>query len=243
MIVRCGRQVILLSLMEKCIQNDIHVISLNTDGVEVKLKHNQLDLYNRLVKQVEQHFNVEFESEKYQKIIYQNVNSYLAVLENGQLKKKGATFLTNPDLGSSVDFLVIPKILELHFTKNLSPEEILEDSEKYGLTIFDFCASQKADRSYTVEWMNQKQQRLNRYYVSKSGGYLYKCRWQEKQHPKTKISYSTYTKIHMLKGWGVQLYNNHIPKPLKDYKIDYRYYLNEANTVISELRNHNQNKI
>ena len=47
----------------------------------------------------------------------------------------------------------------------------------------------------------------------------------------------------MLKGWGVQLYNNHIPKPLKDYKIDYRYYLNEANTVISELRNHNQNKI
>lgn len=220
--VRCGGQLILLWLIEQCIINKIHVISCNTDGLEVKLHKNQFDLYLSLVKQAEQKFKVQFEREIYKKIVYSNVNSYIAILENGSLKKKG-DFVTNPELGSSVDFLVIPKCLELYFAKGIKPEEILKDPLKYDLHIYDFCASFKVNKDYTVWWNNEKQQRLNRFYVSDKSPYLYKL----------KNSKSTFD--NMLKGWGVQLFNVFEEKKFSDYKVDNKFYLSKINTIISEL--------
>lgn len=222
--VRCGGQLILLTLMEKCIVSDIDVISLNTDGLEVIVENTKIDLYLSLVKQVEQQFNVQFEREKYSKIMYSSVNDYIAVLENGSLKKKGM-FVTHPELGNSTDFLIIPKLLEQYFVYGIKPEEAI----KKDWHIFDFCASQKVDKSYFVEWYGKKQQRLNRYYVSKKGAYLYKCR--------------NGSKSHMLKGFGVQIYNNHVDQNISKYNIDYSYYLKQVNTIISDIKNHNQLKL
>lgn len=229
--VRCGGQLILLWLIEQCIINGIEVISTNTDGLEVRVKRTELDLYLSLVKKAEQKFNITFEREFYKKIIYSNVNCYLAILENGSLKKKGSLFLTHPELGNSVDFLVVPKCLELYFVQGLKPEQVLSDPKKYGLHIYDFCASFKVNKDYTVLWNNQKQQRLNRFYVSKNAPYLYK-----QKNTKSKPD-------NMLKGWGVQIYNLHEEKEFEDYKIDYTYYLSEINKVISELHRHNQLKL
>lgn len=226
--VRCGGQLILLWLTEQCVINNLEVISLNTDGLEVKLKRTDLDLYLSLVRKTEQKFNVTFEREFYKKIIYSNVNCYLAILENGSLKKKGSLFLTHPELGNSVDFLVIPKCLELYFVKGLKPEEVLNNPKQYDLHIYDFCASFKVSKNYTVLWNKQKQQRLNRFYVSKNAPYLYKQK-DTKSKPDN-----------MLKGWGIQIYNLHEEKEFVDYKIDYTYYLSEINKVISELHRHNQ---
>jgi len=237
--VRCGGQLILLTLMEKCILNDIDVLSLNTDGLEVMVPNDKIDIYLQAVKETEQKFNVQFEREKYKSIVYSTVNDYIAVLENGQLKKKGL-FVTQPELGNGVDFLIIPKLLEQYFTKGIKPEVAIQDVDKYS--IFDFCASQKVDKSFTVEWNETKQQRLNRYYVSK-GPYLYKCKWVEKVDKQTKLTYNVYTKQHMLKGWGVQIYNGHTDQPLNKYKLDYRFYLSQVNKIISELERHHQIKL
>ena len=228
--VRCGGQLILLWLIEQCILNGIEVISVNTDGLEARLKKTDLDLYLSLVKKTEQKFNVTFEREFYKKIIYSNVNSYLAVMENGSLKKKGQ-FVTNPELGSSVDFLVIPKCLEIYFTQGIKPEQVLENPKEYGLHIYDFCASFKVSKDYQVLWNNSYQQRLNRFYVSKGAPYLYKLK-SSKSKPDN-----------MLKGWGVQLFNNFEEKEFKDYKIDHSYYLSEINSQISELKRNNQLKL
>lgn len=220
--VRCGGQLILLTLMEKCILNDIDVISLNTDGLEVIVENTKMDLYLSLVKEVEHQFNVSFEREKYNKIVYSSVNDYIAVLENGNLKKKGM-FVTDPELGNSVNFLIIPKLLEQYFIHGIQPDQAITSSKYH---IYDFCASQKVDKTFTVEWNGQKQQRLNRYYVKRNGGYLYKCKDKSKHH--------------MLKGWGVQIYNKHEEKPLTQYDIDYRYYIAEVKKIISTIENHNQ---
>ena len=47
----------------------------------------------------------------------------------------------------------------------------------------------------------------------------------------------------MLKGWGVQLFNNFEEKDFEDYKIDHSYYLSEINSLISELQRNNQLKL
>ncbi len=221
--------------MEKCILSGFDVLSLNTDGLEVIVPNDSIDIYLRLVKEVEDKFNVQFEREKYKSIVYSSVNDYIATLENGQLKKKGM-FVTQPELGNSSDFLIIPKLLEQYFIKGISPEDAIH--KEYS--IFDFCASQKVDRSYTVEWNDIKQQRLNRYYVSK-GPYMYKCRWVEKEDKKNKdIKYNVYTKDHMLKGNGVTIYNNHKEASLDTYGIDYTFYIAQTKKIISELERHHQ---
>jgi hypothetical protein len=225
--VRCMGQLILLTLMEKCILNKIDVISMNTDGLEVKLHPDKYNLYLNLVALVEKQFNVQFEREQYKKIVYSNVNSYVAITESGSIKKKGQ-FVTNPDLGNSVDFLVIAKLLEQYFVYGVNPKEVLSNPTKYNLHIYDFCASFKVNRDYQVLWNNQKQQRLNRFYVKSKGAYLYKLK-NSKSKPDN-----------MLKGWGVEIYNNHIEQPLSEYSIDMRYYLTEVNSIISKIEHHSQ---
>lgn len=227
-------QLTLNKLIELCTLNNFRVVSANTDGVEVILKRSELPKYYDLIKQVEEQFRVEFEHDFYKKIVYQNVNSYIAITESGHIKKKGQ-FVTKPELTNSVDFLVIPKLLQCYFVDNIRPEYILKnlDSFEYNwdgklskLHIYDFNSSQKVDRSYKVEWKGIIQQRLNRYFVSKNGAYLYKVRGNSKNH--------------LLKGWGVQLYNRHEDKSLSEYNLDIKFYLQAINKIISEIERNQQ---
>ena len=227
--LRLTGQLILLRCIEASQLKNWYVFSTNTDGLTVRLPREELQDYIDLIDSIGKEFDVEFEHETFKSIHYSHGNSYIALTETGLVKKKGE-FLTNPILSTSSDNLVISKLLQCYFEKGIKPEEVLSnldtfeynwDGKPSKLHIYDFCASQKVDKSYFVEWMGQLQQRLNRYYVSKKGGYLYKCRKGKKGH--------------MLKGWGVQLYNQHEPKELTEYGIDFRYYLSEVNKVISVI--------
>jgi len=44
----------------------------------------------------------------------------------------------------------------------------------------------------------------------------------------------------MLKGWGVQLFNNYEEKEFKDYILDKRFYLQKIYEIIHNLENNNQ---
>ena len=67
-----------------------------------------------------------------------------------------------------------------------------------------------------------KQQRLNRYYASNKGAYLYKCRDGKCAH--------------MLKDTAVMLYNNHVEKDISEYRINYGYYIKEVKEIIYKLQ-------
>lgn len=222
MTVRCGGQLLLMDVMEKCVMAGFDIISANTDGIEVRIHRNRLNEYYDILKECEQRYNVDFESQFYKKIVYSNVNSYIAITDKGEIKQKGE-FVTKPELGNSTDMMVVPKALNAYFVEGIRPEEFIYAKD---LHIYDFCLSQKCDKSYTVEWNGKKQQRLNRYYVSTKGAYLYKCRDNKKHH--------------MMKGFGVQLYNVHQDKPINQYSINYGYYLKQINDKISEIERHKQ---
>jgi len=222
--LRLMGQLILSLTIERLVLAGYQVISANTDGIEVIVPQDKLMDYRDIVNQVGNEFNLEFEHETYKKIIYMNVNNYLAQTES-KLKQKGL-FVEKPELGNSVDYLIIPKALKAYYIDNIPIKKFVESHTN----ILDFCCSQKVDKSYHITWTNpqfetSKQQRLNRFYASTKGGYIFKCR-NGKQN-------------HLLKESGVMIYNNHNPNVFPT-DINYKFYIAQINKIIIEINNKNQ---
>lgn len=215
--MRCFGQLVLLTVGEQCIQNNISIIQKNTDGLSVYIHKNKIKLFEAIVSKAEKEFNVEFEYVCYKKMIIRNVNSYLAIETNGKVKEKGE-FVRNPDLGNSVDELIIPHALYKYFVEGISPEVYIPSEQDPFL----FCRSNKIDKKYQVFWNGNKVQNLNRYYVSKKGAYLYK------QKPGGNLE-------NVLKGFGVKLYNISKGEKASQLDIDYKYYIAETRKIIHSL--------
>lgn len=87
--------------------------------------------------------------------------------------------------------------------------------------------SEKTGKQWTVEYNNIKQQRTNRFYASTDGCFLYK--WKIEENGEKKYQ-------NMLTASGVTLLNN-FDDLKEDPKINYRYYIAEANKIIAQLKN------
>ena len=204
-------QLILTKCIEICLINNWQVISANTDGIEVIVPIEELDTYKKILDDTSANFQLSLEHECYNKIFYKNVNNYICETKDGKLKQKGL-FVHDVLLGNSTDELVIAKALEAYFINNIQPEEFINNPDKYNISIFDYCKSDKVSKQYTVYHNGQVQQRLNRYYFSKTGPYLYK-----KKFNKTTLD-------NMNVGEGVMLYNNHCETEQNGYSINPKYF-------------------
>lgn len=201
----------------------------NTDGVTIMCPENQMTIVRETAKRWEEITGMELEDTMFAAVYRQHINSYLAIDTKGNVKEKG-DFVTDPDLGNSCDFLIIPKAVQAYYTKGISPEDFLfgEDHD-----IFDFCASKKVGKQFQVMWGSDLMpQRLNRYYVSKSGRGLYK------------VKKTTGKKSVMpdLSGTAVQIYNEHLSDKAhdKDHDVDMSFYLKKINSVIREFEGSSQ---
>ena len=193
----------------------ISVVYQNTDGLTCICKKHQEQRVYDLCENITRIFpKIKWEYEKFSKMVVRDVNNFLNITESGYVKKKGL-FVTDPVLGNSCNFLVIPKALEQYYVNNIQPEEFIPHYDD----IHDFCASKKVAKKFSVYWNNNKQQRLNRFYASKKGSYLYK-KLGDKQH-------------HMMKESAVQLLNTTDDSIPKD--IDYQWYIKKVREVISDL--------
>jgi len=45
----------------------------------------------------------------------------------------------------------------------------------------------------------------------------------------------------MLKGYGVTIFNNFEKRDMKDYLIDYNFYISETNKLMNELKSNQLN--
>jgi hypothetical protein len=87
-------QLAVLMLIELFERGGIHVISANTDGIVVKYHEDKEPLRKRIVEVWEQVTNLETEETDYRSIHSRDVNSYIAIKTNGDVKTKG--FFTLP---------------------------------------------------------------------------------------------------------------------------------------------------
>lgn len=145
-------QLILLYLTEQIIKWGGNVIMQNTDGLTVKIPKSKEIEFKSFVELINP-VNIGLEFVKYKALIMSNVNNYLAITDDDKPpKKKGKLFRTDVPLGDSVDFLIVPKVLELYFTKGLDPATVIKNYKDYGFSIYCFCGSFKISKSYKVLW-------------------------------------------------------------------------------------------
>lgn len=221
-------QLLLSMLIEKLTEAGFWVFTANTDGITTLVERSKVDEYYCICDEWMKVSKMELEYQEYIKVVQKDVNNYIWIKEDNGIKKgktKGL-FVTNPDIGNSNDNLIIPKALYAYFVKGKNYKEFILNHDN----IFDFCSSPKVAKSYTVYWKEKVQQNLNRFYVSKKGAYLYK----QKQGK---------NKENLLKGFAVQLYNNHVNKPISEYHINYDWYIMKVKEIIYDLESSSSNQI
>lgn len=214
-------QLMLLMFCEKLIEIGAVIDMVNTDGVTIIYDPNLHDEVERVSKEWEQLVRMELETVTYLKVVRKDINNYLAFYEDkGEVKvKEKGMFLTNPPIDMSHDFLVIPKAIKAYYQYNTPIEEFIMNHKE----IYDFCGSMKCDKSYKVFHNGKETQRLNRYFVTRTGAYLYKSKDGVKM-------------MNMLKDIPVKLFNDYYDVPnFVDYGIDYRYYIAKVKEIINEL--------
>lgn len=210
--MRLHGQLLMSRLMEELGLVGINVISSNTDGLELIIRPDQEELLKSIIQIIEQEFTVEFEMDEYKAIYYKTVNDYLAITSSGKVKQKGE-FVSEKQIDSSNEFLVIPKALKAYWVEGIDPSVFIKKHQ----SVFDFCSAKKIDKKYQVWYRGEKAQQLNRYLVSTKakGAYLYK------QKPKGKLE-------NVLKDTPVYLLNETCDKPAQQYPIDYNFYIQKT---------------
>lgn len=240
--IRINGQLLLLMLAEKLTQIGCRIVQANTDGLFVLLKKDVYSKVNSICREWEQLTKLTLEEDRF-KVMYQYaINDYFAITEDNKVKEKGM-FITTVKLGKGLTPKIIPKAV-ISFFKDGIP---VEDTIKNCTDIRDFLMSEKTGKQWHVEYMNEEQQRTNRFYASTNGGYLWK--WKDTGHKEGEII--TYTEPYvgerkykasarqyqnMLTASGVTLLNKFDDKPIEERKINYRYYIMEAYKIIRDLK-------
>ena len=240
--IRINGQLLLLMLAEKLTQIGCRIVQANTDGLFVLLKKDVYSKVNSICREWEQLTKLTLEEDRFKAMYQYAINDYFAITEDNKVKEKGM-FITAVKLGKGLTPKIIPKAIISFFKDGIS----VEDTIKNCTDIRDFLMSEKTGKQWHVEYMNEEQQRTNRFYASTNGGYLWK--WKDTGHKEGEII--TYTEPYvgerkykasarqyqnMLTASGVTLLNKFDNKPIEERKINYRYYIMEAYKIIRDLK-------
>lgn len=218
----------LMMLIEAYELEGIKVISANTDGVTIMLNKSQLDKMFEINQWWSDLTQYELERTDYSKIIFSTVNDYLAIMTNGEIKKKG-DFLTDFELHKNKSARIVPIALERYFVDGIPVDETIRSHTN----LFDFCLRQKATRDFHYEGVSKDGGRkvydkLIRYYVSTDGEKLYKVKNEECQTNAAKIS-------QVEAGEWLSTVCNYLPKGTIVSNIDYKYYIEKAENMIHKI--------
>lgn len=247
--IRINGQLLLLMLAERLTQIGCRIVQANTDGLFVLLKKSIYEQANKICQEWEQLTRLTLEEERFEAMYQYAINDYIAVREgyketkNPDLIKTKGMFITKVLLGKGLSAKIIPEAIIKYFVDGIP----VEDTIKGCTDIRKFLMSEKTGKQWHVEYMNQEQQRTNRFYASTNGGYLWK--WKYTGHAEGEVveyyepyvgrqSYIAKEKSYqnMLTASGVTLLNKFDDKPIEERKINYRYYIYEAYKIIRDLK-------
>ena len=219
-------QLLLSMLAEEIIGKGISIIQINTDGILVKChkdKRNDLDL---VCKKWMDLTNLKLDYDHFKLFAQRDVNNYLGLFNNGNIKYKGA-FEIDKDWNKDHSMLIVPIALREYLINNTPIEKTIINHND----IFDFIKSQKVGKQYTVEshylkdnkHQIDKLQQINRYYISNKGVKIYKRKTETDRLAELEVKYN------------VTIMNKFQKKSMKEYDINYHYYIRECQKIIDIL--------
>lgn len=227
--IRINGQLLLLMLAESLVKLDCRIVQANTDGLFVLLKKDKYEQVKQACKAWEQLTKLELEEDRFEAMYQFAINDYIAIKEgykankDDKLIKKKGMFITDVLLGKGLNPKIIPEAVIRYFADGIPVEDTIMNCKD----IRKFLQAEKTGKQWTVEYNNEVQQRINRFYVSTNGLYLWK--WKDNKGIK---EYQN-----MLKGYGVTILNT-LPedKSIDQYNINYTYYILQATKIINALK-------
>ena len=226
--IRINGQLILLLLVDRLLDLGCEIIQCNTDGVVYRAKNGLKQAVSDAIKEVEALTRLEFESDEYEAFYQYAGNDYFGVLKGGEIEEKGM-FITENKLGKGLAPVVIPKAVINYFMKGEPVEEFIKSDRD----IRDFLVSQKVDKKFDVWHGENRVQRINRFYASTDGAYLFK---RDKDGKEVHTLMDLFDKAqNMLTKSGVTILNKFDDRPIEDRKINYRYYISEAKKIVADF--------
>jgi len=222
-------QLLLCQLAERVMQFS-ELIQINTDGMTVRILRDDLVKLQIVCQTWEGETGLSLESAAYSKMFIRDVNNYLAVYDNGDIKRKGA-YEYDLDWNQNHSALVIPMVAEKVLVEGVSIRETVENwSER-----MDFMMRVKVPRSsrlviqYPSQWGDTDfpLQNITRYYVAVDGGNLVKIMPPLKGNTEDR-------RFNIESGWGVQVCND--IKDAGNLPIDYEYYIQEVEKLCIGLK-------
>lgn len=206
------------------------VVYSNTDGLTIRIPIGEYSRVIEICKRWEAHTNMTLEYTEYSKMVLLNVNNYLIIKKDGEVKLKGSAFTNKIELTKGYEYPIMSKALFEYYTKGVP----VEDTIRPCTDIYEFMKSQRTDietSNVIIKYKSgkvEKLQKTNRWIVTKNSdieGRLYK---QSKEDNSLE---------ELQKGYLVTVVNrvdNDIP--FENYKINYDFYINGCLSIINTIR-------
>ena len=227
--VTIGNEFTLLMLIEDLELNGYHVISANTDGIEVLIDKDKEEGYLAICKKWEDITKYSLEHDQYEWINYSTINDYIAKTVSGEYKYKG-DFMSDFELHKNSSHRIIPLAVKEFFKNGTSPEEFI----KKHTNIYDFCIMAKVRNPFYIAEVNGDKEiihkKLVRYFVSNTGSQLFK-RGQNKNEKE--VNNHVNAPMDYIGNIYVTYFNNYYES--EDYNINYNWYIYKALKLISSV--------
>jgi hypothetical protein len=227
---------LLLSILIEEIVNyiDCTILQVNTDGVTLKYNKKYTEKVKGIMDWWQGLTGLKLENNYYELMVIRDVNNYLAKDIKGKSKYKGAFEIIPMANGKiaywkDMSMKIVPIALSEYFLNKIPIRNTIINHTN----IYDFCKrfrsteGWRSETRYTdsnLQPQIDKQQKNIRYYISNLGSTLMKVHNDKRES-------------NIEKGWLVTIFNKYIQKSMKDYNINYQYYINECNKIIDTIEN------
>ena len=224
--VTINGQLMIMMLCEELELNGIEVVSANTDGIVVKLYKTQKDKFNEIADNWKKLTGLDADSEEFICYINRDINNYIVQETNGKITYKGALHpkMYANDLSKGYDMPVVAQAVSNFFLYDKPILETLYECRN----ILDFCKTQNVGRQFHVEYTegveNKELQRNVRFYVSNTGGAIFK------------VNNNTKQRNNLCAGNRVTVLNTLDDERIEFRNINYNYYYNEAYKIINPIK-------
>lgn len=204
----------------------LKIAQVNTDGVTVALPRSAREDYDKICKQWQEQVKLELEFAEYKQMCIRDVNNYIALYTNGKIKRKGAYQYQDLGWHQNQGGLVIPMAAEAQMLQGIPIRDFISEHLKNQDNIWNFMLRTKVPRSSKLVLETEEgdilQQNICRYYISTSGGRLFKI--MPPLEGETELR-----RIGIDKEWKIKTCNK-MPDFLED--LDVEYYAQEAEKLV-----------
>jgi hypothetical protein len=231
-----GNQFEILMLIEMLENSGISVVSANTDGIVCKIPRQLEDKYYEICKEWEVIVGNDkmgqLEYADYQKLIQRDVNNYMAIKMDGEVKTKGV-FEIDKLLHKNKSNRIRPIALVNWFKDGITPEDTIASNHD----IYNYVIGKKASKDYAYEGVDRKTGETNeydqivRYIVTTKGEKLYKVKKEGSEAKGKARSKCEANQEH-------QMLVNRMPEQQKweDWAINEKHYAEEVWKVIETIQ-------